>query len=521
MESVVIALVCASVALAVGLGIGYFVFSKKDQENHEALKREAEQKAKDAELQAQNILRGAEIDAKDMVFKAKAAAEKEADQRRAEILSQEKKLGQKEDQLDKRLEQLTSREKEIDKRETQVHSRLQEIDEHEKQIDQLRVKTQNKLEEIAALSVEEAKRQLMAQLEGEARKIAADQVKTILQEAEQEAKEKARKVIGLAIQRHASEFVAESTVSVVDLPSDDMKGRIIGREGRNIRTLEHACGIDLIIDDTPEAVIISGFNPIRRHVAKMALERLITDGRIHPARIEEVVEKCKREVEQTTKQAGEQAAFDLGLHGIHPELIRLLGRLKFRTSDAYNQLQHSIEVGILAGLMAGELGLNVKKARRAGLLHDIGKAVDHEMEGSHAQVGAELCRRYGEQNDVIHSIRCHEGEEPIDSILAILVDAANRLSNARPGAKREQMETYVKRLYDLEEICRGFPGVDQAFAIQCGREVRIMAAPDKISDSEAIMLCRDVTQKIESDATYAGSVRVTIVRESRAVEIAR
>jgi ribonuclease Y len=521
MDGVVQTIVYVLAGLVVGLGAGYIFFYRREREEAGAKLQAAELKMKEAEQQSQTLVRAAEIDAKDIVFKAKSAAEKEADQRRAELLSQERKLGQKEDQVDKRGEQVTQREREIDRREQNLVHKEQEVQNQEKRVERVVKETEAKLEEVASLSAEEAKRRLMEQLEAEARKQAAGVIARIEKEAEGEAKERARKVVSLAIQRYAGEFVAESTVSVVDLPSDDMKGRIIGREGRNIRTLENACGIDLIIDDTPEAVVISGFNPVRREVAKMALERLIGDGRIHPARIEELVEKCKKEVEQIAKQAGEQAAFDLGLHGLHQELLRLLGRLRFRYTGAYNQLQHSIEVGTLAGLMAGELGLNVKQARRAGLLHDIGKAADHEMEGSHAQVGAELCKRYGEAPVVVRAVRTHEGEEPIDSVLGVLVDAANRLSNARPGARREQMETYVQRLEQLEAISKSYPGVEQAFAIQCGREVRVVVAQEKVSDDEAVVLCRDITKRIESDLTYAGTVTVTVVRESRAVEIAR
>ena len=521
MDGVVQTILYVVVGLIVGLAAGYVFFYRRERAEAEAKLAAAELKTKEAEQQANTLVRAAEIDAKDIVFKAKSAAEKEADQRRADLLSQEKKLGQKEDQVDKRNDQITQREKEIDRREQNLVHKETEVTNQEKRIERVVKETEAKLEEVASLSAEEAKRRLMEQLESEARKQAASVIARIEKEAEGEAKERARKVVSLAIQRFAGEFVAESTVSVVDLPSDDMKGRIIGREGRNIRTLENACGIDLIIDDTPEAVVISGFNPVRREVAKMALERLIGDGRIHPARIEELVEKCKKEVEQIAKQAGEQAAFDLGLHGLHQELLRLLGRLRFRYTGAYNQLQHSIEVGTLAGLMAGELGLNVKQARRAGLLHDIGKAADHEMEGSHAQVGAELCKRYGEAPVVVRAVRTHEGEEAMDSVLGVLVDAANRLSNARPGARREQMETYVQRLEQLEAISKSYPGVEQAFAIQCGREVRVVVAQEKVSDDEAVVLCRDITKKIESDLTYAGTVTVTVVRESRAVEIAR
>jgi len=519
--SFVIYLIIILLGVGTGVLVGYFLFFKKDQTDFESLKKEIEIKQQEAEQKAHALLRAADIDAKDMLLKAKTQAEKEADERRGNLISQEKKLGIKEEQLDKRIEQTIARERDYEQREKVLQQKEQDILKQEKRLEKLGQETESKLQEIAAMSAEEAKRRLMEQLEGEARRQAAVQIKKIEQEADAEAQEKSRKIIAQAIQRYAGEFVSESTVSVVDLPSDDMKGRIIGREGRNIRALENACGIDLIIDDTPEAVVISAFNPIRREIAKMTLERLISDGRIHPARIEEVVEKCKREIDNLAKQAGEQAAFDLGLHGIHQDIIKLLGKLKYRHAGTHNQLQHAIEVGIIAGLIAGEIGYPVKQARRAGLLHDIGKAVEHDIEGSHAHVGAEICKRYGEHASIIKAIRTHEGEEPQDTILSIIVDAANKLSNFRPGARKEQMETYIKRLYQLEEIGKSFHGVEQAFAIQSGREIRLIVAQDKLSDDETVVLCRDITKRIETEMTYAATVKVTVVRESRAVEIAR
>ena len=371
------------------------------------------------------------------------------------------------------------------------------------------------------MSAAEAKKVLMESMENEAKLDAAKRIKVIEEETRETADKKSKEIISLAIQRYAGEYVAERTVSVVALPSDEMKGRIIGREGRNIRALEAATGIDLIIDDTPEAVILSGFNPVRREVAKISLEKLIADGRIHPGRIEEVVAKATEEVEQAMKEAGEQAAFDLGVHGIHPEVLKLIGRLRYRTSYSQNVYQHSLEVAFLCGIMAAELGINVKQAKRAGLLHDLGKAVDHEVEGSHAVIGADLARKYGESPKIIHAIMAHHEDEKPNSVLAVLVQAADALSGARPGARREMMETYVKRLEDLERIAVSFSGVINSFAIQAGREIRVMVSSDEVSDERAVMLAKDVAKKIETEMTYPGQIKVNVIRETRAIEYAR
>jgi ribonuclease Y len=368
---------------------------------------------------------------------------------------------------------------------------------------------------------EEAKQQLMSAMESEARHDAAKRIKEIEDEARESADKKAKEILALAIQRYAGDFVAEKTVSVVPLPSDEMKGRIIGREGRNIRAIEAATGIDLIIDDTPEAVIISGFNPVRREVARLALERLITDGRIHPARIEEVVSKATQDVDNAIREAGEQATFDVGVHGIHPEIIKLIGRLRYRTSYGQNVLQHSLEVAFLCGIMASELGLNVKQAKRAGLLHDIGKAVDHEIEGSHAVIGADLARKYGESPQIVHALAAHHEDEKPESILAVLVQAADALSGARPGARREMLETYVKRLEDLERIGTSFKGVTSCFAIQAGREIRVLVSSDEVTDAQAHVLAKDVARKIEDEMTYPGQIKVNVIRETRAIEYAK
>ena len=378
-----------------------------------------------------------------------------------------------------------------------------------------------KLETISGMSATEAKKELMNAMEDEAKHDAAKIIRQIEEEARETADKKAKEIMALAIQRYAGEYVAERTVSVVPLPSDEMKGRIIGREGRNIRALEAATGIDLIIDDTPEAVILSGFNPVRREVARLSLEKLIGDGRIHPGRIEEVVAKATEEVELSIKEAGEQAAFDLGVHGIHPEVLKLIGRLKYRTSYTQNVYQHSLEVAFLCGIMAAELGINVKQAKRAGLLHDLGKAVDHEVEGSHAVIGAELARKYGESPKIVHAIMAHHEDEKPTTVLAVLVQAADALSGARPGARREMMETYVKRLEDLERIATSFGGVQSSFAIQAGREIRVMVSSDQVTDETAVIMARDIAKKIEAEMTYPGQIKVNVIRETRAVEYAR
>jgi ribonuclease Y len=377
------------------------------------------------------------------------------------------------------------------------------------------------LEQISGITADEAKERFMKLVESEMRHESAKMIKRIEEETQSQADKKAKEIIVAAIQRYAADYVVEETVSVVHLPNEEMKGRIIGREGRNIRALEAATGVDLIIDDTPEAVIISGFNPVRREVARITLERLITDGRIHPGRIEEIVAKAEQEIEQKIREAGERATFDLGVHGIHPELIRMVGRLKYRTSFAQNVFQHSLEVAFLAGAMASELGLNIKQAKRAGLLHDIGKAVDHEVEGSHALIGADLARKYAEAPNVVHSIAAHHDDEKPQSALDVLIQAADALSAARPGARREMLETYVKRLEELERIAFSFPGISKAYAIQAGREIRVIVENEAISDADAAMLSRDIARKIENELSYPGQIKVTVIREMRAVDYAK
>lgn len=475
----------------------------------------------DARKEAETIKKEAILQAKDTLFQMRAEFERESKESRKEFQNLEKRLVQKEENLDKKSEALDKRETTIAKREKLILQQEKELSEKEKDLTAIIDEQRRRLESLSGISSQEAKEMLIRMVENEARHEAALMVKKIETEARETSDKKAKNIIALAIQRYAGDYVAEKTVSVVNLPNEEMKGRIIGREGRNIRAIEASTGIDLIIDDTPEAVILSGYNPIRREVARVSLERLISDGRIHPARIEEIVEKVNSEVENSIRESGEQAAFDVGVHGIHPELIKLLGKLKYRTSYAQNVLQHSREVAFLCGIMASELGLNEKHAKRAGLLHDIGKAIDHEMEGPHAVIGADLAKRYGESHVIIHSIAAHHEDVPAEDILAILVQAADALSGARPGARKELLETYVRRLEDLERIASSFTGINKAYAIQAGRELRIIVESDMVTDSEVVLLSRDIAKKIESELSYPGQIKVTVIRETRAVEYAR
>jgi ribonuclease Y len=474
-----------------------------------------------ARNEAEQIKRDAQVESKELLLRAQETAETELRARRDEIEREAQRLGKQEAAQTRKAEILASREEEQNRRDRNLGNREQAAEQAAKRAEDSAEQAAKRLEQIAGLTVEQARAKLADEVREDARKQAALDVKRIEEDYRQQAEERAKTIIATAVQRYASDYVAEKTVSVVPLPSDDMKGRIIGREGRNIRALEAATGIDLIIDDTPEAVIISCFNPVRREIAKLAMSRLIADGRIHPTRIEEAVQKASEEIEQLCKEAGEQAAFDLGLHKMHPELLRSLGKLKFRTAGAQNLLQHSIEVGWLAGAMAAELGINVKLARRAGLLHDIGRAVDQDSEGSHAMVGAALCKKLGEHQKVVDAVASHHNERPPTSALDYLVDAANVLSNARPGARREQLESYIQRLTNLEKLCQSIPGVDKAYAIQAGRELRILVENDKISDEQAVLLSRDITRKIEEEATYPGQVRVCVIRETRSTDYAR
>jgi ribonuclease Y len=506
----------------VALVIGALVGAKLLGTQSAALPEEEHKKLVEAaRTEADSVKRAATAEAKEIALKAQSDAERELRERRSELAKNEEALRKREEELAKKQGTLQGREGELERKEKSVAGREQAAEATAKRAEDLLNQSKQKLEKMAGMSAEEAKAELSRQVIDEARQTAATEVKKIEEAAKGEAEEKSKRILGTAIQRYAGEYVGEKTVSVVQLPSDDIKGRIIGREGRNVRALEAATGIDMIIDDTPEAVIISCFNPVRREIAKLALERLIADGRIHPTRIEEVVAKCTDEVEAQCKEAGEQAIFDLGLHKVHPELVKTLGRLKFRTSYAQNLLQHSIEVGLLAGIMAGELGLNVKQARRAGLLHDIGRSVDHEVEGSHSEVGAQLAKRFNEPPQVVAAIAEHHGDVPHTQVLSHLVDAANVLSGQRPGARQELLASYVKRLHDLEKLAESLPGVQKAYAIQAGSELRVLVDNANVTDEQSLLLAKDLAKRIENEATYPGQVRVCVIRETRSIDYAK
>jgi len=514
--TIVIAVVSAVVGFAVALGLRAVLGSKKLKD----AAAEAEQMVKTAKSEADGLIKEAGIEAKDILFRMKSEFESEAKETRSELKKLEHRLIQKEENIDRKTDLFEQREKEIARKEQSLSDRDKSISRKEEKYNALLEEQKAQLERISTLTAEQAKELLIRAMENEARYEGAKLIKRIENEAKEDADKKAKKIIATAIQRYSGDFVAERTVSVVQLPGDEMKGRIIGREGRNIRAIEAATGIDLIIDDTPEAVILSGFNPVRREVARLALIKLISDGRIHPARIEDVVKKVGQEVDTAIKEAGEQAAFDLGVHGIHGELIKYLGRLKYRTSYAQNVLQHSVEVGALCGMMASELGLKEKLARRMGLLHDIGKAIDHEVEGPHAVIGSKLAKKFGESSGVVHAIGAHHEDVPPSTVYALLVQAADGLSGARPGARKELLENYIRRIEDLEGIANGFKGVANTYAIQAGREIRVIVESDKVSDEESVLLSRDIAKKIEESLTFPGQIKVTVIRETRSVEYA-
>lgn len=509
--------ICALIALATGGGCaaaGYF-YRKNIAEAKIAKAEDAvKQLYEDAQRKAEEIRKEKVLEAKEEVYKLRNEAEKENRDRRTELQRNERRLFQREETLDKKIAA-------VEAREQALNARDRRIDQKEQEIEALHAKEQEELERISGLTAEDAKNMLLSSVEEEARHEAALLLRDIEQKTKEEAEKKARNIVTMAIQRCAADSVAEATVSVVPLPNDEMKGRIIGREGRNIRALETATGVDLIIDDTPEAVILSAFDPVRREIARIALEKLIMDGRIHPARIEEMVEKAKKEVDGQIREAGEAAVLEVGVHGLHHEIIRYLGRMRYRTSYGQNVLQHSIEVAHLAGIMAAEVGANVTLAKRAGLLHDLGKSIDHEVEGSHAQIGADLAKKYRENNQIIHAIQAHHNDVEPQTIEAVLVQAADAISAARPGARRETLENYIKRLEKLEEIANSFDGVDNSYAIQAGREVRIIVKPEKISDADTVMLARDVAKRIENEMEYPGQIKVNVIRETRTVDVAK
>ena len=516
--SPILTVVLVLVAAAVAGALGFYLGGENRKRTAEAKIGSAEEEAKrivnDAIKTAEQKRKETIIEAKDEAFKLKSDADKEIKDRRAEITRQERRIDQKEEALDKRTAQMERKEEDLKRRSETVEARLDELE-------QLKLRQTEKLETIAAMSKEDARAVLLKQVDDELTHEKAMKISAYQANMKDECDNLARELIGQAIARCAADATSEATVSVVPLPSDEMKGRIIGREGRNIRALETATGCDLIIDDTPEAITLSSFDQTRREVARMALERLIADGRIHPARIEETVDKCRRELEIQMKREGDKAVMELGIHSLHPDLVKLIGRLKYRTSFGQNVLSHSLEVAWLAGLMAGELGVNVQMARRAGLLHDIGKALDHEIEGSHVQIGVDICKKYRENPQVIHAIEAHHGDVEPKTTLAFIIMAADAISAARPGARRENMESYIKRLETLEALCNGFEGVESSYAVQAGREVRILVQPDKVSDDEVILLARNVAKKIENELDYPGQIKVSVIRESRATEYAK
>jgi len=517
--SFIILIVLGSVA--VGVALGYLIrriISSKMLESSENLSLRITSEAK---KEAENIKKEAILQAKSTLLKSKGEFERETRDRRAELEKVEDRLRQKEENLDKRVDLFVQREASIEKKESAVLGKEALWNEKHAKLDKIIEEQRERLERIAGISSQEAKDHLVQLMVDDARHEASGVIRRIEEETKRESEKKSQEILAYAVQRYASDFIVEKTVSVVNLPSDEMKGRIIGREGRNIRAIEAATGTDLIIDDTPEAVVISSFDPIRREVAKRSLENLINDGRIHPGRIEEIVKKVQTDIDKVIRETGERASFDAGVHDLHAELLNLLGRLRFRTSFSQNVLEHSMEVSHIAGMMAAELKVNVKDAKRAGLLHDIGKAVDHEIEGPHAAIGAEFARKYGESERIVQAIAQHHDDGRNNTILGVLIQAADTLSAARPGARREMLATYVKRLSELEGIATSFKGVDKCYAIQAGREIRILVENDKVSENDAVMLCKDIVKKVESELTYPGQIKVTVIREMRVSDFAK
>ena len=514
MNPTLIAVITFLISAAVCLPLGMYLRKKTAESKIKGAESEAERILSNARKEAENAKKEEILKAKEEIMKTRNELDEEIKERRSEVTLQEKRIIQKEENLERRSENFERKERDLEKQ-------IRENDEEAKRLEEMKEEQTTKLEEISRLSKEEAKAMLLEQLD---RKL-SDEKAALIREAESKTKEdaakNAREIIGYAIQKCAADHTSETTVSVVALPNDDMKGRIIGREGRNIKTLETLTGIDLIIDDTPEAVILSGFDPLRREVAKIALEKLIEDGRIHPAKIEEMVEKAKEEVEAIIKQEGERAVLETGAHGLHPDLVKLIGKLKYRTSYGQNVLNHSIEVSNLARIMAEELGLDPKIARRAGLLHDIGKALDHDMEGTHVEIGVDVLKKYKENDVIINAVAAHHGDVEPKTIEAVLIQAADAISASRPGARRETLETYIKRLEKLEEIADSFEGVDKSFAIQAGREIRLIVKPEKVSDSQMVIMAREVAEKVESEMEYPGQIKVNVIRETRAIDYAK
>jgi len=514
-------IIIAIVALGFGLGGGLLIRRKIDKKLIQDAEVKSNSILSEAEKQAKTIRKEAELEAKDLQLRAKSEFESESSSKQKELQATERRLQVKEDNLEKRINSAMTKEEELDKQEQSINDRKKHTEDLEKRHMELVSEARKKLEKISGISSEDAKQQLKESLCDEAKQEAAKTIKQVEDQAKEEGKKKAQYIISLAIERMASDYTAERSISVVPLPNDEMMGRIIGREGRNIRALEAATGIDFVIDDTPEAVVLSGFNPIRREIAKVALQNLIADGRIHPTRIEEMVAKVTKEIDATIKETGEGTCMDMNIHNVHPELIKLLGSLKYRYSFAQNVLQHSIEVAYIAGMIASELGLDEKQARRAGLLHDLGKATSHEVEGSHALIGMELAKKYREDPEIVHAIGAHHEDIRQETTLDCIIHAADAISGSRPGSRREVLETYVKRIGDLERISTSFKGIEKAYAIQAGREVRVMVVNEQVSDAEATVLAKDIVKKIEQEMTYPGQIKVTVVRETRATEYAK